>query len=70
MGEFFRKAWRMYYEGFRDMRLGRTLWFIIVLKLVIMFLVLKIFFFPSALGGLSDQQKAERVSRELIERNH
>lgn len=66
MREFFRKAWRMYYEGFRDMRLGRTLWFIILLKLAIMFLVLKLFFFPSQLGGMSDEEKAEKVSNELI----
>lgn len=56
----------MYYEGFRDMRLGKTLWFIILLKLAIMFLVLKIFFFPSQLGGMSDEEKAKAVSNELI----
>lgn len=66
MGDFFRKAWSLYYDGFRQMRLGRTLWIIILLKLAIMFLVLRIFFFESQLGGMSEQQKAEAVSRELI----
>lgn len=63
---FFRRAWLLYYDGFREMRLGRTLWFIILFKLAIMFLVLKIFFFQSHLGGLDDEQKADRVSNELI----
>lgn len=33
-----------------------------------MFLVLKIFFFPSFLGGKSESEKADYVSNELIER--
>lgn len=49
------------------MTLGRTLWIIILIKLTIMFLVLKIFFFPSTLAGKTDEQKADYVSRQLIE---
>ncbi|MEG0033604.1 MAG: DUF4492 domain-containing protein [Mucinivorans sp.] len=64
----FRRVWRFYYEGFASMQIGRTLWLIILIKLAIMFLVLKIFFFPSVLGGKSDEEKADFVSRELINR--
>ena len=63
-----RKIARFYYEGFREMTLGRTLWAVILVKLAIMFLVLKIFFFPATLRGMDDSEKADFVSRELIER--
>ncbi len=64
----FRRIWLFYYEGFRSMTLGRTLWAIILIKLAIMFLVLKIFFFPSFLGDKDKTQKADYVSNELIYR--
>ena len=60
------RVWRFYYEGFRSMTLGRTLWLIILLKLAIMFLVLRLFFFHPVLGGLSEQEKHEAVGRELL----
>ena len=60
------RVWRFYYEGFRSMTLGRTLWLIILLKLAIMFLVLRLFFFQPVLGGLSEHEKQEAVGRELL----
>ena len=42
--------WNFYLEGFRSMTLGRTLWIIILLKLFVMFFILKLFFFPDFLG--------------------
>lgn len=57
-----------YYDGFRSMTVGRTLWALILIKLAIMFLILKIFFFPATLRGMDDSQKADFVSRELIDR--
>ena len=41
---------RFYWEGFRDMKLGKTLWLLILIKLFIMFVFLKLFFFPDYLG--------------------
>lgn len=38
---------RMYTEGFRQMTVGRSLWVLILLKLVILFAVLKLFSFPT-----------------------
>ena len=58
---------RFYVEGFRGMTLGRTLWCIILVKLFIMFAVLKAFFFPSYLQGEKDE-KEETVSTELTRR--
>lgn len=64
------RIFRFYYEGFRDMTLGKTLWFIILLKLFIMFAILKVFFFPNFLGSRfdSDQDKSEYVGTQLIEK--
>ena len=44
--ETLRKVIRFYVEGFREMTVGRTLWAIILIKLFILFAVLKVFFFP------------------------
>ncbi len=69
MKETFLRIWNFYIEGFRGMTLGRTLWFIILLKLFIMFFVLKIFFFPNFLSSRPDgMSKEEFVAGELIER--
>jgi flagellar basal body-associated protein FliL len=40
---------QFYYQGFKSMTVGRKLWTIIIVKLIILFLVLKIFFFPNFL---------------------
>lgn len=61
--------WKFYLEGFRSMTLGRTLWLIILVKLFIMFFILKIFFFPNYLGHLPDAgEKSDYVGTELIRR--
>ena len=57
-----------YIDGFRRMTLGRTLWKIIIIKLIVMFAILKVFFFPNYLNTnfASDQERADHVSEELI----
>ena len=62
-----RGIYAFYREGFRGMTLGRTLWCIILVKLVVIFAVLRVFFFSPHLQG-SDQDKSRAVSAELIER--
>ena len=60
---------KFYCDGFRSMTLGRTLWTIIIIKLVIIFAVLKVFFFPDVLKQKAeDGDRAGYVARELIER--
>ncbi|VFB15108.1 Uncharacterised protein [Bacteroides heparinolyticus] len=62
--------WRFYMEGFRSMTLGRTLWLIILVKLFIMFFVLRLFFFPRFLNtSVVGDDKEDYVSRELIHRS-
>lgn len=58
---------RFYIDGFRGMTLGRTLWCIILIKLIIIFAVLKAFFFPSYLKG-DEEEKGKLVSSELTTR--
>ena len=67
MSKLLKKIVLFYYDGFRSMTLGRTLWAIILIKLFVMFFILKLFFFPSFLKG-SDEQKQNQVGTELVER--
>ena len=58
--------YNFYVEGFRNMTWGRQLWWLILLKVVLLFLVLRAFFFKPTLAGKSDEQKMEYVSNQLI----
>lgn len=61
--------WHFYRDGFRAMTWGRVLWVIILLKLFILFVVLKFFFFPDFIRESSGTlNEDEFVSRELIGR--
>ena len=46
---FLKNIYQFYYQGFKGMTVGKRLWLIIIIKLILMFLVLKIFFFPDFL---------------------
>ncbi len=63
----FLKIYRFYRDGFRQMTVGRTLWKIIFIKLIIMFVILKLFFFPHFLNTnfATDQQRADHVLYQL-----
>ena len=66
---FFYKIYDLYYDGFRSMKLGRTLWTIILIKLFIIFIVLKIFFFPNFLKEHAQKgEESDFVATEMIER--
>lgn len=60
-----KRIWLFYYEGFKGMTLGKTLWLIIIIKLFIMFFILKLFFFR---GELSSYSNEEEKSRHVIEK--
>ena len=47
------------------MTVGRTLWAVILVKLFIMFAVLKVFFFPDPLSGKDDVQRRKHFLYEL-----
>jgi hypothetical protein len=65
----FARLFSFYYEGFRDMSgWGRKVWIIIIIKLFIMFAILRLFFFPNFLGKKydNDKQRSEYVMDQLI----
>lgn len=66
---FFYRVYDLYVDGFRSMRLGKTLWAIILIKLFIMFFILKLFFFPNFLSKNAPVgDKAGYVSGEMLKR--
>ena len=62
-------VWRFYMDGFRNMTWGRSLWLLIILKIIILFGVLRVFFFKPAMAGKSEEEKSEIVSASLTEGN-
>jgi hypothetical protein len=61
-----KRIWLFYYEGFKSMTLGKTLWLIILIKLFIMFFILKLFFFKDDLRVYeSEQEKQQHIIHEL-----
>jgi hypothetical protein len=60
--------YRLYVDGFKSMsRMSKTLWIVAILKLIIMFGFLKVFFFKSELSQYETQeQKIEHISNQLI----
>ncbi|MDY6800064.1 MAG: DUF4492 domain-containing protein [Bacteroidota bacterium] len=56
-----------YYEGFKNMTVGKKLWALILIKLFIMFVILKLFFFKNFLNEKFDteEEKSEYVLEQL-----
>ena len=67
--QFLRKVFFLYYDGFRNMTVGKKLWLIIVVKLFIMFAILKLFFFLDLLkkNFSSDEERSNYVIEELTQ---
>ena len=66
---FFRRVADLYVDGFRSMTVGRSLWAMIIIKLIIIFAILKVFFFPDILGTRydTDEDRAAAVRQSLME---
>lgn len=65
---FIKRIIFFYLDGFKSMTLGKSLWILIIIKLFIMFAILKAFFFPNLLNTLynNDEDKAQHVRTELL----
>lgn len=66
------RVWRFYLEGFQSMTLGKTLWAIILIKLFVMFFILRLFFFPNILQKEfdTDEERANAVIENLTNSNN
>lgn len=58
-----------YYEGFSDMKVGKTLWLVVIVKLIVIFVVLKLFFMPDILSECAGNgNEADYVSSQITDR--
>jgi hypothetical protein len=71
IGNLVKKIFQFYLEGFKNMRVGKTLWGIIAIKLFLFFFVMKILFFPNFLKENfdNDQQRTNHILNELTSKN-
>ncbi len=62
-----RNTARFYGDGLRSMTLGRSLWLVIAIKLVVIFGILKLFFFPDYLGTHfeTNRERADFVLEQI-----
>ena len=63
----FKNIFQFYYQGFKGMTVGKKLWLIIIIKLILIFVVLKIFFFPDFLKThfKTDAERSNYVIEQL-----
>jgi len=56
-----------YYDGFTNMKTGKTLWLLIIVKLFIMFAIIKWLFFPNILkeNFQTDEQRSAYILQQL-----
>ncbi len=67
MTRLIKKVFYFYYDGFRNMTVGKRLWIIILIKLFIIFAIFKLFFFHDFLktNFKTDQQRSDYVIEQL-----
>lgn len=64
---FLYQAWRLYADGFRQMTVGKTLWALVAVKLIIIFAILKWLFFPNFIKENAPRgHEAEFVAGEVL----
>lgn len=64
---FLYRVYDLYADGFRSMKLGRTLWAIILIKLFIIFVILKLFFFPNFIKEHAPEgEESEFVATQIL----
>ena len=63
--QIFSRIGKFYWDGIRGMTLGRTLWALVLVKLIILFVFLRVFFFTPTLSGKTEVEKSEIVGNRL-----
>ncbi len=56
-----------YIDGFKSMRLGKKLWALIAIKLFVLFVIIKLLFFPNILKEQfnSDKERSQFILEQL-----
>jgi len=70
MIKYLKKIYLFYLEGFTTMpRWGKQVWLVILIKLFVMFVILKIFFFPNFLNTnfKTDVDRSNHVLENLTD---
>jgi hypothetical protein len=62
-----KKIFSFYYQGFKNMTWGKTVWVVILIKPFIFFFIMKIFFFPNILqkNFSTDEERSAHVLENL-----
>ena len=62
-----KQIYTFYIDGFKGMVIGKKLWKIILIKLFIMFAILKLFFFPNFLNTnfATNEERSEFVLEQI-----
>jgi len=63
-----KRIFHFYYDGFKNMTVGKRLWIIILIKLFIIFAIFRLFFFHDFLDSRfkTKQEKSNYVIEQLI----
>ena len=63
------RIWRFYRDGFREMTTGKSLWALIIVKLVLIFVIMKLLFFPNLLKRdyNDDDSRSDAVRTSLLD---
>lgn len=64
---FVKSVIMFYKDGFSNMRLGKKLWAIIIIKLIILFAIMKLLFFPNFLDThfKTEKEKSDYIIESL-----
>jgi len=64
-----KNIFRFYGEGFKNMKVGKTLWGIIGIKIILFFVIIKWLFFPNILKEHfhTDQERSEYILNQLTQ---
>lgn len=64
------RVFMFYRDGFREMTVGKKLWAIILIKLFVMFAIVKVLFFPDLLKRdyKTDSERSDAVRSTLLDR--
>ncbi len=59
----------LYYDGFKNMRIGKKLWALIAIKIFVLFVIVKWLFFPNILQEKfhTDKQRSNYILEQLTQ---